>query len=600
MIMSPSKEVDPRRRTIPQDLAIALALALVLTIGWSIADWPQLRHMLLPDSDDMMRLAQVRDWLAGQGINDWTQYRLAPPLGAPMHWSRINDVGIAAIILALAPILGRADAEMAAVLLYPGLLFACAIFLSARIGRRMWGAEAGPVAAVLTALAYPGTTVFVPGRIDHHALQVVLIQLLVLALMRAPGLRSGLAAGLFTALSLIVGLETVPQVVALLSVLALFWVCQGMDERARLAGFAAALGGTTLFFLTLLRPSLWTASLCDAFTPASSTAMLAVAAAMAALAALTLRLGDWRLRIGAGALLGGAAIGGTLIAFPSCIQGPYGVMDPFLRTAFLPHIEEANGLFQQPGIARILSIGGMLATACAVAVWRLVRERERWAVLLPDAAVVLVSGLVALAQVRGVYIGAPLAAPMLAVLVLLARRQARRQLLLVIGAWLAGAGMAYATAAEQVELRLQPRGGAAPSKGLNPPKVQLLCSAGDAWAQIDRARPGVIMAGTNVAAYIIGATHHATIGASYHRNDRGNMAMYRFFLSQPDRSLAIARAWHADYVLFCPGDFDEVQVATSYPASLAAQLRAHRPPDWLTPIPLAGTPLEFYRIRQMR
>ncbi|WP_204278395.1 hypothetical protein, partial [Enterobacter kobei] len=90
---------------------------------------------------------------------------------------------------------------------YPGLLFACAIFLSARIGRRLWGAEAGPVAAVLTALAYPGTTVFIPGRIDHHALQVVLIQLLVLALMRAPNARAGAAAGLLTALSLIVGLE---------------------------------------------------------------------------------------------------------------------------------------------------------------------------------------------------------------------------------------------------------------------------------------------------------------------------------------------------------------------------------------------------------
>ncbi|MBL7599193.1 hypothetical protein INQ10_24515, partial [Escherichia coli] len=86
--------------------------------------------------------------------------------------------------------------------------------------------------------------------------------------------------------------------------------------------------------------------------------------------------------------------------------------------------------------------------------------------------------------------------------------------------------------------------------------VQVLCSAGDAWRQVDRVKPGVIMAGTNVAAYVIGATHHATIGAGYHRNDRGNMAMYRFFLGKPEESRAIAQAWRADYVLFCPGDFD--------------------------------------------
>ncbi len=109
------------------------------------------------------------------------------------------------------------------------------------------------------------------------------------------------------------------------------------------------------------------------------------------------------------------------------------------------------------------------------------------------------------------------------------------------------------------------------------------------------------MAGTNVAAYVIGATHHATIGAGYHRNDRGNMAMYRFFLGKPEESRAIwQQARRADYVLFCPGDFDEIQVATNFPASLAAQLRAGRRPDWLEPIPLAGTPLEFYRIRRMR
>lgn len=600
MIESPPTEAGKRRSAVLLDLALALGLALILSTGWSINDWPRLSHGLLPDPDDMMRLAQVRDWLAGQGINDWTQYRMAPPLGSPMHWSRINDFGIAAVILGLTPMLGRVHAEIAAVLFYPGLLFACAMFLSARIARRMWGAEAGPVAALFMALAYPGTTVFIPGRIDHHALQVVLIQLLVLALMHAPGLRSGAAAGLLTALSLIVGLETAPQLAALLSVMALFWLCRGAEERTRLAGFAAALGSTTLFFLAFLRPGYWTAALCDAFTPASSTAMLAVAGAMVVLAALTPWLRDWRRRLGAGALMGGMAIAGTLIAFPSCISGPYGVMDPFLRIAFLPYIDEANGLLQLRRLAKIVAIGGMLATGCMVALWALAREPRRWPVLLPDAAVVLASGLVMWAQVRGVYIGAPLAAPMLAVLVTRARRQHRRRLPLVIGAWLAGAGMVYVTAADQIELRLQRRSAGAPATGLHPPKAQVLCSAGDAWTQVDRASPGVILAGTNVAAYVIGATHHTTIGAGYHRNDRGNMAMYRFFLGKPDQSREIASAWRADYVLFCPGDFDEIQVATNFPASLAAQLRAGRRPDWLAAIPLKGTPLRFYRIRKKR
>ncbi len=581
-----------RRRAISIDLLVAFTLAVILTVGWTLTDWPRLSHMLLPDPDDMMRLAQVRDWIAGQGINDWTQYRMAPPDGSPMHWSRINDVGIAGLILAAAPLVGMAKAEMFAVLVYPGLLFAGAMFLSARIGRRLWGAGGGSVAAVLTALAYPGTTVFIPGRIDHHALQVVLIQLLVLLLMRSPTLRGGMVAGALAGLSLIVGLETAPQVAALMAVLALFWVVLGAVERTRLGGFAIGLAGSTLFFLVLLRPTFWTSQLCDAFTPASSTAALATGAGLAILALATSSLRTWRLRIGAGLIIGGVALGGTLLAFPSCINGPYGEMDPFLLHAFLPYIDEANSVFDQPRLSRLIAIGGMMATASIVAIWMLARARARWAILLPLASVVLMSALVLLFQVRGAYIGAPLAAPMLAGLVILARRRLSWRTPAVIGAWLAGAGMVYATIPEQIELRT-----ARETSGINGPRPQVVCSAGGAWQQIDRLPRGVMMAGTSVAAYVIGATHHSTIGAGYHRNNRGNMAMYRFFLGPPSDSRAIARAWGADYVLLCPGDFSEIDAARNFPDSLVAQLEADRVPDWLEPLPLKGTPLRVYAVR---
>ena len=590
---SDSPSAAARPRGIRLDLIVAVALALILTIGWTLSDWTRLSHMLLPDPDDMMRIAQVRDWIAGQGINDWTQYRMAPPAGSPMHWSRINDAGIAALILLAAPLAGQAHAEMFAVLVYPGLLFAIALFLSARIARRLWDPSAGPVAAVLTALAYPGTTVFIPGRVDHHALQVVLIQLLVLLLMRAPSLRGGLAAGLATALSLIVGLETAPQVAALVAVLAMLWVVRGGAERPRLAGFAAALGATTLVFVGLLRPTYWTAALCDAFTPASATGALAVATALAALAAATPKLATWQARIALGALFGAASVGLTLWFFPSCIHGPYGAMDPFLRTAFMPYIDEANGVFEQPRLVRFIAIAGVLTAACAASVWMLARAPRRWAALLPAAAVVIVSGLVMLVQVRGAYIGAPLGAPVLAGLVLAARTRTRWQLPAVIGAWLAGAGMAYLAIPEQVEKWF-----ASNAKPANPPTLQAICSAGDAWGQVDRVPAGVVMAGTNVAAYLVGATHHSTIGAGYHRNDAGNMAMYRFFLSAPDDARGIAAAWKADYVAFCPGDFGEIDVTRNFPASLATRLEHNAAPDWLEPLPLRGTPLRLYRIRR--
>jgi hypothetical protein len=41
-----------------------------------------------------MRLAQLRDWLGGQGWYDLTQSRVAG--GYESHWSRLIDAGLAA------------------------------------------------------------------------------------------------------------------------------------------------------------------------------------------------------------------------------------------------------------------------------------------------------------------------------------------------------------------------------------------------------------------------------------------------------------------------------------------------------------------------
>src|SRR5690606_36240349 len=140
-----------------------------------------------PTADDIVRLAQVRDWLNGQAFNDWTQYRMAPPQGTDMHWSRLADFGPAAIILILTPLLGQHGAELTAVIAWPAILFVVMICLNIAMGRRLWGPSGGTIAALLTAVAYPGTTLFAPGRIDHHGLQAISIAIAVLALMRGPG-----------------------------------------------------------------------------------------------------------------------------------------------------------------------------------------------------------------------------------------------------------------------------------------------------------------------------------------------------------------------------------------------------------------------------
>ncbi|WP_343519764.1 hypothetical protein [Sphingomonas sp.] len=578
---------DERRR----DWFAAIALALLLTACWVARDWAQLRWFNLPDTDDMMRLAQVRDWVAGQGFNDWTQYRLAPPEGAPMHWSRINDLGPAAMLVTLTPLIGRHAAELTMVIGYPALLFVVCLFLSARLARRLGGAPAALPAILIAALAYPANALFLPGRIDHHALQIVLLQLAAFAVMGPGGRRSGALLGGAIALSFGVGLETAPQALVLVGVLFVRWVVLGAGERARALGFGGALFGVTLLLVAVARPSYWTAQWCDGFTPASVAAALGAGAAWLAIGMASPWLRDWRLRLVAGGVLGGAAVVATLLAYPACLGGPYGPMGPFLRRAIIDSIPEATGLFAQPSAAAAVQAVALLAVAAGASLLYLrgADADRRWAAL-PLALIYAISIALTVSQLRGAYMGAAMAAPMLAQLVLAAREAPRWRSAATLGAWCASAGVLWLVVSTEVEGRLRP----AVSQSREAAKS---CRDGDVWHQLDASPPGTILTAMNHGARVIGGSHHGSVGAGYHRNNRGNRATYDFFLAAPERAREIAAAWQARYMLFCPGDFEEIGVSRDYPASLAAQLNRGAPPPWAERIPLRDTGLQFYRIR---
>src|SRR5688500_14276177 len=88
--------------------------------AWMVNDrWGAIRIFALGDTDDNMRMMQVRALLEGQGWLDLRQYRLNPPVGADIHWSRLVDLPIAGLKLLLAPFLGGRVAEQWAAALAP-------------------------------------------------------------------------------------------------------------------------------------------------------------------------------------------------------------------------------------------------------------------------------------------------------------------------------------------------------------------------------------------------------------------------------------------------------------------------------------------------
>ncbi len=129
------------------------------------------------DNDNLMRLAEVRDLIGGQGWFDLHQYRMGPEGGFVMHWSRLVDAPIAAIMLLATALTGSArPARRSALVLWPALLlFAAALFLIMLRARAHLGRRRGVLPALViggAALHFIG--IFVPGAIDHHNVQLVL------------------------------------------------------------------------------------------------------------------------------------------------------------------------------------------------------------------------------------------------------------------------------------------------------------------------------------------------------------------------------------------------------------------------------------------
>src|SRR3954470_21567679 len=196
------------------------------------------------DTDDNMRIMQVRALLHGQGWYDLRNYRMNPPFGANIHWSRLVDLPIAGLILGLRPFLGGAGAERWAVAIAPLLPYLLLLWSLALTARRLIDPLAYP--AAILAVFFAGSTngMFMPDRIDHHGWQLALLATSLAGIADPKRLRGGLMLGITSALSLAIGLEMIIYLALAGAAMVLFWVA---DEREaeRLRAYALSLGGGT-------------------------------------------------------------------------------------------------------------------------------------------------------------------------------------------------------------------------------------------------------------------------------------------------------------------------------------------------------------------
>src|SRR5690606_973881 len=137
------------------------------------------------------------------------------------------------------------------------------------------------------ATAFHFMGIFSPGAFDHHNMQLTLVLAMAAWLVIGRSFQSGLAAGAAAAVSLAVGMETMPYVAAAGATVALLFWLHGDRGTSLSAGVAMGLSAAAAFCLaTTVRPGAWFATTCDAFSGGQAGSAMLAGLGMAAIAVL--------------------------------------------------------------------------------------------------------------------------------------------------------------------------------------------------------------------------------------------------------------------------------------------------------------------------
>lgn len=571
-----------------------VAISLVTLIG----SGGRLSIAAFVDGDDALRLQQVRDLLGGQGWFDLHQYRVAPPEGVAMHWTRVVDIPIAAMILLLRPLMGQGLAESIAIVVVPLLHLLAAMALAARLAARQFGPRIGIVAALLVAAAVPASFRMMPLRIDHHAMQFVLALVALNGLFACAPRMGGALAGAALALALAISLESLPLAVIVGGLCTLrLW----RGQSAWLIGYLLSLSLASLALFLATRGLGDLAQHCDAVSPVHVVALLWMGGGTAIILP---RLRDRPpfVSLLAVGLIGAGAVGLAAAWVPQCLAGDaFASVDPLVRKVWLDSVLEGLPVWrQEPGFAAtiiLLPLFGLIA--CLRLATRAADRGEQlfwldYALLLVGAT--LVGLLVARASgVSCLFATVPAAWQFAEQFArwrqdsLLVRRMGRVVVMITL--------LLPGVLVDQGVRLLAPAGQA--SDGRAQGEVALGCDFSRAVPALAALPKGTLLTGLDIGPTVLVTSGHRVVATAHHRASAAIRDVIDAFLGPDEAARQIMARRGAKMVVICPGGSEARFYAEKAPAGFIAHLMSGKVPGWLEPVTMPeASGVKAWRFRQ--
>ncbi|KFG90585.1 putative membrane protein [Sphingobium herbicidovorans NBRC 16415] len=586
-------------------------LLWLVAVAWLLySRWPSVHWLTLNDTDDNIRFVQVRDWLAGQGWYDLRQYRLDPPAGFNIHWSRLVDLPLAALMLFFRAFVEQGLADRLACAIAPMIPLLPLMLALGFIARRLAGGNGWILAALAPFAAQMGISMFVPMRVDHHGWQLALVVTMLAGLIDRNWLRGGVIAGVSSALSIAIGMEMIVYLAAGGALIALRWVFKEGAGR-RMLPYALSLAGSVSILFLLFASYANRQMVCDAISPIWVAIFAAAGAGMTLLAVLPLR--SWPARLAAGVVVGAAVAAFAWLNWPQCLTGAYQI-SPELEQLWLSNIREAKPITAQ---ARSLVVPLMAIPVAGLfgliwALWESRRDSDRLWAWATVGLMMLFSTALLFWQLRAGPAAQLLAIPAAAwaahrvIRAVIFGRPLVRLLGVVATALLATAAFAtplypqmnqlWAAISDEKPKAEQP-GRKARRQAIN--KANGRCRSLPALEVLNQLPPATIFTMVDLGPRIIATTHHSALAGPYHRNGKVILDLHRAFDGSPDAFRPIAARHHATYLLICPGFPEGTIYQSRSPRGFYAGLMRGETPGWLHPVSLKSgfaLPYTLYRI----
>ena len=571
-----------------------LGLAWLLVMLQLVAQHFGETAQTLNDTDDAMRLAQLKDWLGGQGWYDLNYARIAQ--GYESHWSRLIDAGLASTLWVFGLVAPPDLAERLMRSAWPMLWLLPTMAGTAAIAWRIAGREAALLALLLALVGLPAFHQFKPGRIDHHNVQIALSVLVVAATVWSDRTRwAAAAAGALTGLALAIGLESLPYLLICAAAFATRYLVDRAGARAAADYGLALASSSVLGFLLAVDPGHWGRGVCDAI--ALNWLALVLLGGLGLWLAGT-RFASDRMPVRLALVGATGLLAAALFVWidPRCLAGPYAMMEPAVWAIWLSHVREMKPLValmvDSPVSAVAIATFPVTALIAAVLLLRDATMRRDFGYLAATAAFVsaFVTTLAAIkAYSYATWLGMPLVAAF-AVHLFAALRLHSLLPRFAVGLMLTPTVLTLGATSIANASGLQNRENLSRAE-------RAACIDTANYAALERLPKGLIAADIDFGPFLLALTRHDVVAAPYHRLSGGILAAHAIFASPPDAARLAAQRLGVTYVLTCgprpPGNLDAPRLA----ASLWGRLQANDIPAWLERVPGVDRPFQIYRVK---